>query len=204
MKSPWIGLCAAAVLCAGGRAAAQAPSPRYGGAFRHQGFYLNLDLGLGYLRSSISSIDERWSGGAGQFSIGIGGAIQENLILAGRLWAYSVPDPDATIGGVSGTVPGGSLTLTGIGPELVYYVMPANVYLSIAPSLTTLSPEGTGLTYSIDTGVGLRLAVGKEWWVAPHVGIGLNGNLAVASNKEPGFGTWGSFAIGVAFSATFN
>lgn len=207
MKSPWIGLCAAAVLCAGGRAAAQAPSPHYGTFNRHLGFYLNLDLGLGYLGSSASfaGSDFKLSGAAGEFSIAIGGAIQENLILAGQLWGYSASDPEATIDSVS--VPGpATLTLTGIGVDLVYYVMPANLYLSITPSLTSLSVEQGGVSESTETGVGLRLAVGKEWWVSERWGVGLNGNLALASNKDkgPGAPTWGSFAIAVAFSATYN
>ena len=205
MKSPWIGLCAAAVLCAAGRASAQAPSPRYGGAFRHQGFYLNLDLGLGYLGSSASSTDEKLSGGSGSFSVAIGGAVQENLILAGQLWVYSVPDPTYTLGGQ--TVPGygRDLGLAGLGVDLVYYVMPANLYFSIAPSFTTWSAELGGVNFSSDTGVGVRLAVGKEWWVSERWGVGVNGNMAFTSNKEERGGpTWGSFAIGVAFSATYN
>lgn len=208
MKSPWIGLCAAAVLCAGGRAAAQAPSPRYGGAFRHQGFYLNMDLGFGYLGSSASSggVDVKLSGGALEFSLALGGALQENLILAGQLWGYSVPDPTVTVNGQSASASGATLGLTGLGVDLVYYVMPTNLYFSIAPSFTSLSVEEGGVTSTTETGVGLRLAVGKEWWVSERWGIGLNGNLALASNKDKGAGapTWGSFAIGVAFSATYN
>jgi opacity protein-like surface antigen len=205
MKSLLIGLCAAAVLCAGGRAAAQAPYPQYGAAFRHQGFYLNLDLGLGYLGSSASSTDEKLSGGAGSFAIAIGGAVQENLILAGQLWAYSVPDPTYTVGGQSVTASGVTLGLTGLGVDLVYYVMPTNLYFSIAPSFTWLSEEIGGVTVSTETGVGVRLAVGKEWWVSERWGVGVDGNMVLASNKEKGGGpTWGSFAIGVAFSATYN
>lgn len=205
MKSPWIGLCAAAVLCAGGRASAQAPSPQYGMFNRHVGFYLNLDLGFGYLGSSASSTDEKLSGGAGSFSVAIGGALQENLILAGQLWAYSVPDPTYTVGGQSDPGFGRDLGLTGLGLDLVYYVMPTNLYFSIAPSFTTWSADLGGVKFTSNTGLGVRLAVGKEWWVSERWGVGLDGSMALTSNKEERGGpTWGSFAFGVAFSATYN
>jgi hypothetical protein len=208
MKSLLIGLCAAAVLCAGGRAAAQAPSPQYGMFNRHAGFYLNLDLGFGYLGSSASQAgtDVKLSGGAGAFSVAIGGAVQENLILAGQFWFYNVADPTVTVGGQSATASGANVGLTGFGVDLVYYMMPTNLYLSIAPAITSLSVEENGVTSSTEAGLGVRLAVGKEWWVSDHWGIGVDGNMVLASNKDKGAGapTWGSFAIGVAFSATYN
>ncbi len=209
MKSLSMGLCAAVALCAGGSALAQAPSPQYYGAVnRHQGFYLNLDLGFGYLGSSFSEggTDVKLSGGAGEFSVAIGGAVSENLILAGQFWLYSVSDPKVTVNSQSVTASGATLRLTGIGVDLVYYMMPANLYLSIAPALTSLSLEYGGVSSTTETGLGVRLAVGKEWWVSERWGIGVDGNMVLASNKDKGAGapTWGSFAIGVAFSATYN
>jgi hypothetical protein len=198
----------ALILAAAGRAQAQAPQPMDPTIHRHMGFYLNMDLGGGYLGSSASAagIDVKLSGGAGQFSLAVGGAVMENLILAAHLWGYAVASPTVTINSQSVSATNATLGVSGIGLAIVYYVMPTNLYLSLTPSITSLSVEQGGTTYSTENGPGLRAAVGKEWWVSDHWGIGLDGNLAFTSNKDkgPGAPTWGSFAISVAFSATYN
>jgi hypothetical protein len=176
---------------------------------RHLGFFVQMDIGPAYLGTSASSgsFDRKMSGGAGEFGVAIGGAVVEDLILAGHLWGFSAPSP--TVKDHGGTVStSGTLTLdlSGIGLNATYYFMPLNLYLSLTPSIATLTAKANGVKEETKNGFGLRAAVGKEWWVSDHWGLGLDGHLAFASNQAKGTGgpTWGTFALGVAFSATYN
>jgi len=192
------------------------PPPGYGQPYReatfhrHLGFFLQMDLGIAGQKATWSdSVDgsQKLSGGGGAFSIAIGGAVAENLILAGHLWGYSAFEPDYTVGGQRFSTSGSelSLGLSGIGLNLTYYLMPSNVYLSITPSIATVSLQQNGVQVESDSGFGLRLAVGKEWWVSDHWGLGLNGQVAFASNRPGGGGSnIESAAFAIAFSASYN
>jgi len=206
---------AAAMLLAGGSPAlaqgepAPAPGPSQDTVHRHLGFFLQMDLGGGYLTTSASQgfTTVRLSGGAVQFSIAIGGAVSENLILGGHVWAHAVSSPSAEVNGqATSTRSDSTLGLSGIGFNLTYYFTPVNLYVQATPSLTRLSASQGGSTANTEYGPGVRLAVGKEWWVSDHWGLGLNGHLALSSNKDQGSGapTWGTGAFAVAFSATYN
>lgn len=171
----------------------------------HDGFFLQMDLGIGGMGSLIDDGHDELeiSGGAGEFSLAVGGAVTENLILAGHLWAMSAVEPTVKFNGRSLGQADATLTLSGIGLNVTNYFMPSNIYVSITPSITSLSLESDGTTGEADTGFGIRFAVGKEWWVSDEWGLGLNGQLAYSSNDDNG-GTWGTAWVGLAFSATFN
>lgn len=184
-------------------------------AFRHVGFFFRFDLGLGYLGSrstsaSTSAADlgfDKSHGVAGELGLALGGAVAENAILAGHFWVASAFSPRLTAGGAVVPTSGDfSTTLFGIGPSFDYYFMPHNVYLTVTPSLTWLRFSDFGDTVDSDVGFGTRVALGKEWWVAPHWGIGLAGWFAFSFNKaglvsNP---TWDTYAGGLTFSATIN
>lgn len=170
----------------------------------HDGFFLQMDLGAGGMASTADSggYEFEVSGVAGQFSIAVGGAIKNNLILAGRAWAVAAEDPTLEVDGADYGEADATVTLSGIGLDVTYY-LPSNVYFSATPSLTTLTVESDGDDYDTDTGFGLRLAVGKEWWVSENWGLGLNGQAILSTNDDHG-DTWTSAWVGIAFSATFN
>lgn len=207
---------AALVLAGGSPALAQgepgpapAPGPSQDTAHRHLGFFLQMDLGGGYLSTSATSggATLKLSGGAGQFSIAIGGAVAENLILGGHLWADAVSSPSVTLNGQAAPTSGSATVgVTGIGFNVTYYFMPLNLYVQATPSITRVSLTQGGVTGNTEAGLGVRLAVGKEWWVSDHWGLGLNGHLALSANKDQGSAapTWGTGSVAVAFSATYN
>lgn len=183
-----------------------APMPYYGTAHRHLGFALRLDAGPGYTSTSASAIDATMKGGSFNFGLVVGGAVSEDFILGGDIWGTTVFSPTFTQAGTSFSGTNASFSLTGFGLNLTYYFMPANVYVSVSPSLTTVSLTEGGMSGSTDTGFGMKLAVGKEWWVGDHWGIGVAGQFFFASNKDKGTNppTWSTTAGGVAFSATYN
>ncbi len=176
---------------------------------RHLGFYFRPDLGPGYMavQWAVGGGSVTWSGPAGFFGLHIGGAIDENVILGIHLWDGVIQDPTLSGGGQSVRAVGASLTLVGIGPELTWYVMPANVYVSASVAPTRLTVNINGTQGASEVGVGGRLGIGKEWWVSSHWGVGLVGHASLSWNRDqPGpvpstFKTW---ALGLAVSATYN
>jgi hypothetical protein len=98
----------------------------------HRGFFLRLDLGGGYLRSSASQAgtDVAISGGAGAFSVNLGGALTENAILSVHVFDSAVSNPSVSVGSQSSSTQDTTAGIVGIGPCLTYYVMPENLYVS--------------------------------------------------------------------------
>ncbi len=174
-------------------------------ANRHLGLFLRPDLGFGYM--STSGGGTTISGAAGFFGFAIGGAVTENVILGAHIYDGLVVNPNVTLSsGASGSTSNTTLTMLGIGPELTYYFMPSNLYLSATLAVTKLSLTVNNITGNSNAGWGGRLALGKEWWAGDHWGLGVVGHFSYASNGDQGtnaqtLSTWG---LGLAFSATYN
>jgi hypothetical protein len=173
---------------------------------RHLGFYVRPDLGLGYMTSHESGISVH--GLAGIAGVAVGGALQENSILAAHFFSSTISNPTVSSGGSSFDTSGSSSTMFGFGPQYTYYFMPVNIYLSTTLALTRLhtdTPSGNG---DSDWGFGTRLSLGKEWWVGDHWGLGAVAHLGFSTNQDPtSFGvstTLTTWNFGVAFSATYN
>jgi hypothetical protein len=181
------------------------PAMAAGGARTHDGFFIRPELGFGYMNHSMSDPggDLKINGGAGNFSLAVGGALKENLILAAHVFSTAISDPDVEQGGVEGSLDDATFGLVGIGPQVTYYFMPVNLYLSGTLALTRLTSEVNGVEGNSDAGLGARFQVGKEWWVSDNWGLGLAGHLGLSSNKDDGetISTWTS---GITLSATFN
>ncbi|HET9598239.1 MAG TPA: hypothetical protein VFP65_21810 [Anaeromyxobacteraceae bacterium] len=173
---------------------------------RHLGFYFRPDLGFGFMSMSESSSfgDMKISGATGVFGLHIGGAIQENLILGFHLYDAVIVNPTIELNGVSQTFSDATAGLVGFGPELTYYFMPQNIYLSTTLALSKATIERNGTSGSTDTGFGARVSLGKEWWVSRHWGLGAVGHLDFASNKDGAAGTLQTLGASIAFSATYN
>jgi hypothetical protein len=174
----------------------------------HDGFYLHLDLGGGGFSSKAEEggNSAEFSGGAGQFSVAVGYNVVPNLALAGHLWGVSADDPDFELNGVKVGTDDVRVRVGGVGVNLTYYFMPVNIYLSATPTITVASLKVGAAEFETDSGFGIRLAAGKEWWVSDSWGIGLNLQYAYSSNDEKGLdpATWKTNWFGVAFSATYD
>ncbi len=206
------GAAAAGGVVAGTAPAAPAQVPQVtpvpeSNAHRHKGFFLRMDGGFGYAGSSASQggISASISGASSQFGIAIGGAVAENVIVAGDFWGGVMLSPSVTRNGVTGTL-SSSASLIGFGPNFTYYFMPANVYLSLTPGVTVVSLTYNGTSANTKAGFGGKIALGKEWWVGSHWGLGLAGQFLFSLNVDEGINppTWSTFGGGIAFSATYN
>ena len=186
-----------------------ATSPTDGTIHRHLGFFIRPDIGFGYVSSSATSgrTEATYSGGAAFVGVSIGGAVAENLILAGHVYGTGIRDPSLSLSGVSQSTSDVDVTLGGIGPEVSYYFMPANVYVSAAVALTRGSIRNGGQQEDTETGLGLMLGVGKEWWVSDHWALGAGGRFMTSWNKDSSAAnapTWSTWGLGAVFSATYN
>ena len=184
--------------CAGLAQENPAFAPVESTAHRHLGFFFRADIGVGYVHSSSS-----WSDGpqppvsAVSIPIGlaVGGAVAEDWILAGEIWGLAGPQ--------NVQPPGKGFLMYGYSLAVVHYFMPANVYVSIAPGVTRLMFVSGDVTVNGDWGPGGKLAIGKEWWVGDHWGLGIAAELLVSFNKQAGDPRT-TIAPGLTFSATFN
>lgn len=185
----------------------QQPPPA--GAYEHDGFYLRLHFGIGYLRVT-GGLDkqERYEGQSGTLGIAAGGMVTRNIALFGTFVASIADSPSYTLNGTDlGTVPG-SAGLFGLGGGIVYYVEGANVYLygAAAGVQLDLSDANDNTVYETKFGLGFQLGVGKEWWVSDNWGLGVAGELVGASmpDKNDSSVKWTGGSFSVLLSATYN
>lgn len=177
----------------------------------HDGFFMRLTAGFGYVSASetYGGATDTYSGMGATFGAAFGGSIAPNLILFGEFLGTSVPDPNFELSGPTGYTANfsGDMTLFGFGPGVAYYIEPINLYLSGTLAFSEISISNYDNNGSLDTnlGFGMSLAVGKEWWVARDWGIGLAGQLHLASMRDSGADTrMTAAAFSLLFSATFN
>jgi hypothetical protein len=179
---------------------------------RHVGLFIRPDLGFGYQSSSESAggATATISGFSAIAAVSVGGAVSENLILAAHVFDAVAINPDVSVSGMGSTsTTDTTVSFLGMGPELTYYFMPANIYVSGTLALTRLSVSSHGNTANTNWGAGGRFAVGKEWWVSDHWGLGAKAHVSISANEDPDPGTGRSntlwtWGLGLAFSATYN
>jgi hypothetical protein len=190
-----------------------APSPRYAAApyyaRAHDGLFVRLTAGLGYLSASenYQGSTLNYSGFGATASGALGGTIAPNLIIFGEILGTSVIDAEQSYAGGS-SYPGIDIVMFGVGPGIAYYLEPGNVYFSGTLAFTKITFSDTYSQYTTsDTnlGVGASFMVGKEWWIGRRTGLGLAGQLHVASMTDPYYSTrMTATAFSLLCSLTFN
>ena len=190
---------------------AYAPAPgAWYGYHQHDGFYLRITAGLGYLSASESQngANVTYSGLGESYSAAFGGTIAPNLILYGEFLGTSITNASWSSGGQTQAYSGLDLTQFGFGPGIAYYVEPVNLYLSGTLTFTKIYFSDTSTSNPIDNtdlGIGLSFMVGKEWWVTPDWGIGIAGQFHVASMNDPSYDSrMRTVVFSMLFSATYN
>jgi hypothetical protein len=174
---------------------------------RHLGGFIRPDLGIGYLSASASQdgASATISGLAGAFGIAFGGAVAEDQIIAFHIWDAVATNPSFTYNGATTTNTNSSLAFVAVGAEYTAYSQ-GNYYFSITPSLSRVTLTLNGTSEDMSWGFGIRLGLGKEWWVSDHWGLGLVGHLSLTANQDSGVNppTWIGWSGTLAFSATYN
>ena len=201
------------------------PAPRREGFEQHDGFMLRLAVGFGGAGATLDPKEDAatrdllgfdlkydFSGGAFVFSLDIGGAPTDNLIIHARMSDFAMIGPKVEIAGDSGELDG-SLASHLLGIGLTYYFMPVNLYLTavIGAGWLTLDPDTDDDEDSraTDMGVGFEFDVGKEWWVSDNWGLGLAGRFSLSSGTTENENTdiksdFAMLGFGLLFSATYN
>jgi len=168
----------------------------------HRGLFVRGALGAGGFRADDNLNGETLSGGAGMFSVDLGGSLAQNLALHGRLAINSVFEPTVTSDGEDlGDLADTSLTFSLLGVGLTYYT-PANVYLTGVVGLSRASFELDGIEYDAMTGAGLMAEIGYEWLLGDSLGLGVGGRLELHGVQGEGE-TLSTASLGVLLSLTY-
>ena len=190
-------------------------------AERHDGFMLRLTLGFGYggATREVRSDPRGLLGGDGKtklsglgvgFSLDIGGAPVDNLVIHGRYAQYNLAAPRIRRrnADLDNRFENG-LSAALFAPAVTYYIMPVNVYVTGAIGLVGM---GVAIREEDDKahvagGFGLNLDVGKEWWVGDQWGLGVAARFwySHASNGDDdgADADYALTAFAVVFSATY-
>jgi hypothetical protein len=174
---------------------------------RHLGLYIRPDVGFGYMSMSASGGGPSIGRVAATLGIAVGSAVSENNLIAFHIWSSAIGNP-------SGSASPGQFdkffALTGFGFEYTAYSS-QNFYFSISPSVTHLhlyNVNDTDPDKDSNWGLGARLGVGKEWWVADHWGVGVVAHLSGSVNYDAlnrnVNAWWSTWTATIAFSATYN
>jgi opacity protein-like surface antigen len=208
---------AAAILIAAGVASAQPPPPpppppSGGGAAvaagsLHEGVFVRGQIGFGYFRATASEGGDSVaiSGAGPSLDLAGGFAVQPGLIIHGTFLYDVTYSPEVEFNGQSQSVEG-SAGMVGIGAGITYYMMPNNMFFSGTLAMTQLVAEEDGETEGSEWGPGIAVQAGKEWFVAPKVGLGVAARFALGSQKiDPDFDVnYTTTTFSLLFSGTFN
>jgi hypothetical protein len=176
----------------------------------HRGLHFSADLGVAGSSSeaTLNGVSDKYSGTGAGYAVAVGGAVAPNLIIGGQVFGTSVASPEETVsGGGSGTLSNVTYGFTAVGPMIKYYFMPINLYVAATPAIGRISLSDDTGSANTKWGPALRLAVGKEWYVAPQWGLGVSGILGFGSNEVDVGGATATYKTvngGVVFSVSFN
>jgi hypothetical protein len=182
---------------------------------RHDGLYLNLALGSGYVTATTDRGGSpcRMDGLAFAPDGEVGVAVIENVIAYSKLSVTVVDNAAVTAGLRPRDAPGDfDVGIVTVGLGLATY-LPANFKVSAAVSAAQLraefrpdDPEGQSSELESNWGPLLQLGFAKEWWVGNDWALGAAARLAIGrlpadtSELEP----WNVRSMVLALSATFN
>lgn len=180
----------------------------YPGYHEHDGFYMRLAIGAGYLNTtmSVSGDSATLSGFAGSFAAAFGGAIAPNLILYGEISGMSANEPELSYRGTSTTQRDVTFSMLTFGPGLAYYLQPMNVYFSGSVGFGYFNASDDNDYYedeNSDLGFGFSTMMGKEWWVTADWGLGVAAQFQMATAKLDDTRFTG-YGFALMLSATYN
>ena len=159
---------------------------------RHDGFYLQMTVGAGYLSSSadFGAIHSRIYGGALAGSLWMGGSVMPGFALGGGLIGdiAFAPSQKLSGGGMSSTTRAGTdqaLQLQMIGLVTDIYPNPKQgLHFQAMLGYAVLSVSNNGDTGDVSpSGVGVLGGVGYDFWISEEWSMGVLGRVAYAAAK---------------------
>ncbi|PKN49293.1 MAG: hypothetical protein CVU63_02570 [Deltaproteobacteria bacterium HGW-Deltaproteobacteria-20] len=154
----------------------------------HDGFFLRMELGAGYLmmpgtlEGGSSSTDVDISGMGAVAGLLLGGTPADGLVIGGGSLASVVSKPKIKVGDIEADAEG-DLSLSLLGPFVQYYPDP-NAGLHFELLLGYASASGTDDDADeAATGFGLSAGVGHEWFVSEEWSLGVAGRFTYANVK---------------------
>lgn len=185
----------------GGSAAARTP------VGTHEAFFLRVAAGLGGASGSVETdagVDVGLSGFSLLWDISAGWAVLENLFVHAEFYGSVATDPTLDVGSREFGTESVDYDNYGFGTGVTYHVAPWDVYVSGTIGLAWVDIGGRGVDVDTETGFGLNLKLGKEWWVAKDFALGLAGQFfftTVPTAQDDNFDTVGG---GVLVSVSYD
>jgi hypothetical protein len=173
----------------------------------HDGFYMQIAGGVGYLSSSaeLGPSNLTLSGVTTPLHLLLGGTAGP-IVIGGGFFFDHAASPSASISGSSVALTDVSMTLVGIGAFADYYVDPhGGLHFQPFVGWGALESSRNGNSGGSDpTGLVLALGGGYDWWVGDEWSIGVMGRLAYAPLSYSAGGASVSYStIAPALLATF-
>jgi hypothetical protein len=150
----------------------------------HDGFYLQMSIGPGYLQSSIDipNSDTKMTGATVSSQLLIGGSLMPGLVLGGGFIDDYAFSPGASVNGQDLEVSDTSLYLISLGAFVDFYPNPAEgLHFQAFAGWAALESTTNGNSGGSDpTGLLITLGGGYEWWVGREWAIGILGRFGYA------------------------
>jgi hypothetical protein len=189
------------------------------GAYTHDGFYLRLGIGGGYVDDKfkytglgglfgLDQIEGHASGGSFEADVSAGGAIKPGLIIGGSLFIEQVASPKVTYNGedINADVSVGTFGL--IGPMIDWYPQAHGGFHlggTIGGARITMKDSSGNLKSNQPVGGGGIFFIGYDWWVAQEWSLGVQAQLTGAALFDSSDDVDHDFASGgITFSVVYN
>jgi len=190
------------------------PLAKVPGAQTHDGVYLRLHVGVSWdsLTTEAGGRSVEYSGSGGSLAVAAGYSVIPNLQLYVELLAAGAVDAQVRGGGGTSSPSTLGTDVYGFGPGVAYY-FGANVFAATSFLLgyAAVSDSAGYTAFRSNTGLVFEALVGKEWWVSDNWGLGVSGQMILASlaGRDPDVTLgvvprWHATAFCLLFSATYN
>jgi len=179
--------------------------------------FLRAQFGMGSTSNKSTAGGESvdYHGMAHAFSFSAGFTFRNNLAIYGQFTQHGSRQPKRTIENNNGTetlyASQNMLLATGtLNIGVTQYFSPYNLYWDASVGAGSLQVIARGFNHATDLGPAASIALGKEWIMGPHLGIGVSAQLHLARtfdsdayfSKSGGHFTSRTMVIGI--SGTYN
>ena len=185
----------------------------------HDGFFLSMTGGPAFgdivLEATNAGFKKMEVSGTGfQFDFKIGTILSKgsDVALSFDVIGRIISNPSFKVDGISLTTKDSvtaSDALYGVG--ITKYFMPSNAFVSATIGLGTFTIQQNKTKATSESGIGVHVKAGKEWWVGDDWGIGAAVGVAILSAKDkkdssmPNYsGTLSTTRFFIEFNSTFN